>query len=661
MGLFSPWLLLLGLAAAVPVLLHLMHRRPGPRLEFPALRYLRRAERESGRRVRLRQLLLLALRITAVVLLAVAAARPFLRAGASAHPPTDVVIVLDNSMSTGAVVDGRRVFDMLRDAARASLAAAGPDDRFWLVRAAEPWEPAAPGDAPRLAAGLERAGPVDAPADLRAAIRRAASLLAAASSDRPREIHLLTDLQATGFASDGDGVPALDDAAILVFTPAVPAPDNHGVGPIEVAGGLAPRSGEAASLSVQVVGSRTDSLTLRLWIEDRPVAAALASPGHAAVFALPPRAEGLVTGRIEAEPDALRADDRREFAYRVVPPVAVASTTTAPFVAEALAALAGAGRIRRVAPAQAEVMVADAAAIVSARAGPDALVLLPPDSAVRLPAANAALARLGVGWRLEPDAASGTASIVGTDAGAQGPLDDVRVARAYRLVPADRGAPTAATDTLLRLSDGRPWLLAAPAAAGQRVLVLASPLGLDASNIPASAAMIPLLDRMTGEWAGAAAGALASFRPGTVVDLPGRAAALIDPADSLRPVEGGAPFRLPARAGVYRVLASPDPAGEVLAAYEVAPAAAESRLERLPVARIEDALGPDATIVSERAAWSDRVFVERTGGEFWRVLLLAAILALLLESVLAATRRPAGATIASRPAAGQTAHAARTD
>src|SRR5688500_1116791 len=98
MGFLSPLLLLLAGAALVPLLLHLMHRRPGPRIDFPALRYLRRAQKESGRRVRLRQLLLLALRVAAVLLLALAAARPFLRTGASGHPPTDVVLVLDNSM-----------------------------------------------------------------------------------------------------------------------------------------------------------------------------------------------------------------------------------------------------------------------------------------------------------------------------------------------------------------------------------------------------------------------------------------------------------------------------------------------------------------------------------------------------------------------------------
>src|SRR5256885_2130404 len=56
-------LALLGLAAAaIPALLHLLQRRVPPELDFPAVRYLSAAERESARRLKLRHLLLLILR-----------------------------------------------------------------------------------------------------------------------------------------------------------------------------------------------------------------------------------------------------------------------------------------------------------------------------------------------------------------------------------------------------------------------------------------------------------------------------------------------------------------------------------------------------------------------------------------------------------------------
>ena len=125
-------LALLGLAAAaIPALLHLLQRRVPPELDFPAVRYLTVAERESARRLKLRHLLLLILRTTLIVVIVLGAARPLVRmkessGGGGAHEPTAVVVILDNSPSSGAVVDGRLVLDRLRVAARGSIRGACP-------------------------------------------------------------------------------------------------------------------------------------------------------------------------------------------------------------------------------------------------------------------------------------------------------------------------------------------------------------------------------------------------------------------------------------------------------------------------------------------------------------------------------------------------------
>ena len=76
MGFLTPIYLLLGAGVAVPVLVHLLRRRSGARVDFPAARYLVRAEQEHSRQLRVRNVLLMLLRAAAVVLLALAAARP---------------------------------------------------------------------------------------------------------------------------------------------------------------------------------------------------------------------------------------------------------------------------------------------------------------------------------------------------------------------------------------------------------------------------------------------------------------------------------------------------------------------------------------------------------------------------------------------------------
>src|SRR5438477_11358283 len=99
MTLLSPVFLFLGLAAAVPLLIHLLRRRIGTRIDFPAVRYLLRAEQENRRTLRLRNLLLMLLRVATVILLSIAAARPIGRMIGVGHAPAAIAIVIDNTMS----------------------------------------------------------------------------------------------------------------------------------------------------------------------------------------------------------------------------------------------------------------------------------------------------------------------------------------------------------------------------------------------------------------------------------------------------------------------------------------------------------------------------------------------------------------------------------
>ena len=82
MSFLFPAFLIGGLAAVVPIVLHLLRREHLPRVPFSDTRFLQAARVEQARRRRLRELLLLALRVAALLLLAVAFARPFLSAAA---------------------------------------------------------------------------------------------------------------------------------------------------------------------------------------------------------------------------------------------------------------------------------------------------------------------------------------------------------------------------------------------------------------------------------------------------------------------------------------------------------------------------------------------------------------------------------------------------
>src|SRR2546425_9128756 len=77
MAFLNPIFLLGAIAAAVPVLVHLVRRTRAPRVPFPSLMFLRKIEQKTIRRRKLRNLRLLAMRCAALLLLALAFARPY--------------------------------------------------------------------------------------------------------------------------------------------------------------------------------------------------------------------------------------------------------------------------------------------------------------------------------------------------------------------------------------------------------------------------------------------------------------------------------------------------------------------------------------------------------------------------------------------------------
>src|SRR3954453_6859643 len=112
----SPLFLVGALAAAVPIVLHLLRREPEPRVRFAAVRLLRGAPVEYTDRRRLRERLLLALRITTLVLLALAFARPFLASATAVRSAGATIVALDTSFSMSAPGVFARARELARNA-----------------------------------------------------------------------------------------------------------------------------------------------------------------------------------------------------------------------------------------------------------------------------------------------------------------------------------------------------------------------------------------------------------------------------------------------------------------------------------------------------------------------------------------------------------------
>lgn len=209
MDFFNPWFLAGLLAAGLPVLIHLINRRKAVRRKFPALDFLLRSKKKLARSLKVRQALLLALRIAAMILLPLAMARPYLLSEEEStgddRLPTGVVFVVDDSASmhygAGAVWD-RAVQEVGDRAAKLR-----PWDKVSLVYASS-W-PVGTGShaeeyvgqwsesASDLVQELQEHAPGQSSTDLVGGLRAASELLAGLDISQKR-IVLVTDRQKSG-------------------------------------------------------------------------------------------------------------------------------------------------------------------------------------------------------------------------------------------------------------------------------------------------------------------------------------------------------------------------------------------------------------------------------------------------------------------------------
>jgi len=189
-------------AAALPIVLHLLKRQPEARVKFAAVKMLKRAPVEHTQKRHLRQLILLALRVTALILLALAFARPFFATGAALGTAGVTIVALDTSMSVSA--PGR--FERAKELARAAIGRVPASDLVGVVTFDDEAEIVARPSADRV---LASSAVDDAQAGYGATRYRAALSAAAQQlNGRKGTIVVVTDLQENGWdAGDRASVP----------------------------------------------------------------------------------------------------------------------------------------------------------------------------------------------------------------------------------------------------------------------------------------------------------------------------------------------------------------------------------------------------------------------------------------------------------------------
>src|SRR5678815_4858626 len=108
-------------AAAVPIVIHLLNRRRVKKIKFSSLEFLEEVNKQRMRRMNLTRILILLLRTLAVIMIVFASSRPTLRSGSlfAGSVPKNVVICLDNSYSMGVSQETGTAFDAAKKISKA--------------------------------------------------------------------------------------------------------------------------------------------------------------------------------------------------------------------------------------------------------------------------------------------------------------------------------------------------------------------------------------------------------------------------------------------------------------------------------------------------------------------------------------------------------------
>jgi hypothetical protein len=213
-------LLMLGwlVAAAAPILIHLWNKRRYREVSWAAVEYLLNAMRKNSRRMRIEQLVLLAVRTAIIVLLVLAVAQPFLEQYGMpfvAGQRTLKILVVDGSYSMGYKPTDKSRFDRAKELATQIVDESNEGDAFTLVLLAAP---------PSVVVGSPAVDPADfieeienlamthGGADLAATLAEVEKIVQAAPSQglARSEVYFLSDLGRNTWAADVSSTVAAD-------------------------------------------------------------------------------------------------------------------------------------------------------------------------------------------------------------------------------------------------------------------------------------------------------------------------------------------------------------------------------------------------------------------------------------------------------------------
>ena len=327
MSFLNPFALLALAAVTVPLFLHLFNLRQPTTVDFSSLDFVKELQETAVQRVRIKEWLLLALRMLAIACLVLAFAQPTLTgdlAGVGGSVRTAHGIVVDNSLSMDVDSEqGGTALDQAKQRGEGVLQTLDDGDEVVV------WPTARPGEGrPSLGTNvgvareaLANVEPQPATGSLTRATREAADVVAESSAPR-KVVYVVSDLQRSTL---GDSVATHVPEGVQLRLLPVPTrdPANVGVQNVTIASRIA-EVGQPVQIEATLVNHGSETLTnyvASAYLAGNRVAQTTTTlePGLETTisFTVTPQQRGWLEGAVVTEDDDFPPDDRHHFTLNV--------------------------------------------------------------------------------------------------------------------------------------------------------------------------------------------------------------------------------------------------------------------------------------------------------------------------------------------------------
>ncbi len=320
------------LAASIPVLIHLLNLRKLKRIEFSTLAFLKELQKNKIRKIKLKQWLLLVLRVLIILFLVTAFARPTLKGvaigGTTSAAKTTAVFILDNTSSMSVVDSKGSYLNQAKATIKQILRLMQDGDEVALILTGDPNnnDVKTTSNLGKFQKQVDAVKISDVSGLLNNAIVKAAKVLSK-SNNFNKEIYLLTDFQAGRLAdqnSQSDLGEILNDRVRLYsFNYSGKKVFNIGIDDIKLNTQIFEKD-KPLDFNVTVTNysdQSVNNLVVSLFIEGERSAQQSVSlnPGESKILTLqaPVKQTGYVDGYAEIEDDEILQDDRRFISFYI--------------------------------------------------------------------------------------------------------------------------------------------------------------------------------------------------------------------------------------------------------------------------------------------------------------------------------------------------------